>query len=301
MRLARQIWGIYPTTLPDVCRRLRLPLDHHDPLSDAKACAKIIIKAIESGIEVVFHIPHSSARIPDKVLKQYLLSRSELERELLLMTDWYADELFALPEHLVTIVKFPVSRLVVDPERFRDDAREPMSAKGMGAVYLRTSGQGSLRRPISNIEREALLSEYYDPHHQVLNEAVGKVLSRSRRCLIIDAHSFPSVPLSYEDDQRPDRPEICIGTDGYHTPARLGQLALDAFKREFESVAFDRPFSGALVPLDYYQKEDRVRAVMIEVNRALYMDERIGEKLPEFKDIRKRIQKAVARIIEQAG
>ena len=49
MRLARQTWGIYPTRLPDVCRRLRLPLDHHDPLSDARACAKIIIEAIQQG------------------------------------------------------------------------------------------------------------------------------------------------------------------------------------------------------------------------------------------------------------
>jgi DNA polymerase-3 subunit epsilon len=50
MRLARQTWGIYPTRLPDVCRRLRLPLDHHDPLSDARACAQIVIQAIEAGV-----------------------------------------------------------------------------------------------------------------------------------------------------------------------------------------------------------------------------------------------------------
>ena len=49
MRLARRVWGIYPTTLPDVCRSLRLPLDHHDPLSDAKASAGIVIQAIRKG------------------------------------------------------------------------------------------------------------------------------------------------------------------------------------------------------------------------------------------------------------
>jgi len=52
MRLARRVWGIYPTTLPDVCRSLRLPLDHHDPLSDAKACAYVVIKAIHQGYYV---------------------------------------------------------------------------------------------------------------------------------------------------------------------------------------------------------------------------------------------------------
>jgi len=46
MLLARRNLGIYPTTLPDVCRRLRIPLRHHDPLSDAEACARIVIAAM---------------------------------------------------------------------------------------------------------------------------------------------------------------------------------------------------------------------------------------------------------------
>lgn len=50
MRLARQAWGIYPTRLPDVCGCLGLPLDHHNPLSDARACAKITIRALKKGI-----------------------------------------------------------------------------------------------------------------------------------------------------------------------------------------------------------------------------------------------------------
>lgn len=49
MRLARSIWGIYPTKLPDVCGYLKIPLRHHEPGSDAEACAKIVIAAIESG------------------------------------------------------------------------------------------------------------------------------------------------------------------------------------------------------------------------------------------------------------
>jgi DNA polymerase-3 subunit epsilon len=45
VRLARRRWEIYPTKLPDVCRRLGIPLRHHDPLSDAEACARIVIAA----------------------------------------------------------------------------------------------------------------------------------------------------------------------------------------------------------------------------------------------------------------
>jgi DNA polymerase-3 subunit epsilon len=45
MMLARHTWRIFPTKLPDVCRHLGLSLNHHDPASDAEACARILIAA----------------------------------------------------------------------------------------------------------------------------------------------------------------------------------------------------------------------------------------------------------------
>jgi DNA polymerase-3 subunit epsilon len=43
--MARRAWNLRPTKLPDVCRHLGITLDHHDALSDAMACAKIVIAA----------------------------------------------------------------------------------------------------------------------------------------------------------------------------------------------------------------------------------------------------------------
>ncbi len=52
VELARRTWGIYPTKLPDVCRHLHLPLTHHDPMSDAEACANIVIEAYRTAAGV---------------------------------------------------------------------------------------------------------------------------------------------------------------------------------------------------------------------------------------------------------
>ena len=49
VQLARSQWGIYPTRLPDVCRRLRIPLLHHDSGADAEACARIVLAAEAEG------------------------------------------------------------------------------------------------------------------------------------------------------------------------------------------------------------------------------------------------------------
>jgi DNA polymerase-3 subunit epsilon len=45
VELARLKWNLYPTKLPNVCEFLGLPLRHHDPLSDAAACAEIVLAA----------------------------------------------------------------------------------------------------------------------------------------------------------------------------------------------------------------------------------------------------------------
>lgn len=87
---------------------------------------------------VIIHIPHSSSHIPDKFLGQYLLDRREIERELLLMTDWFTDELFAFPPRLVVTVKYSLSRLVADSERFRDDAEDGPKVANISDTARRT-------------------------------------------------------------------------------------------------------------------------------------------------------------------
>ncbi len=45
MQMSRRVWNIYPTKLSDVCRMLTIALNHHEALSDAMACAQIVLAA----------------------------------------------------------------------------------------------------------------------------------------------------------------------------------------------------------------------------------------------------------------
>jgi N-formylglutamate deformylase len=246
----------------------------------------------------VIHIPHGSTIIPGEVRGQYLLDSHELEHEILLMTDWYTDELFIMPQELATTVRFPVSRLVVDPERFLDDSKEPMAAKGMGIIYAKTSDGKPLRRPMRPGDRSELINAYYIPHQEQLSRAVREVLSAHGRCLIIDAHSFPSQPFPYESDQQAERPEICIGTDDFHTPSWLVDCTVERFRAHFHSVEINLPFGGSMVPAEYLRKDRRVHSIMVEVNRSLYMDEQTGAKLSNFDQVLAEVQSSVAQLID---
>jgi N-formylglutamate deformylase len=98
---------------------------------------------------VVLHIPHSSRRVPADERQAILLDDAALDSELLRMTDAYTDELFPLTPVEAARLVFPVSRLVCDVERFPTDENEPMAARGMGAIYIRTSKSGVLRVNLS--------------------------------------------------------------------------------------------------------------------------------------------------------
>ena len=209
---------------------------------------------------IILHIPHASIVLPTEV--KFLLGQEALAYEVDAMTDHHTDRLFDLPGAHRCV--FPVSRLVIDPERFIDD---PMESVGMGVVYTHTAN-GEALRAISEIDRLALINSYYHPHHTALTRMADECLEQYGRCLIIDCHSFPAQPLPYESDL--NRPDICIGTDTYHTSTVLKNQLSTAFKALGYDVAIDSPFSGTIVPLKHYHKDKRVASVMIEVNRSLY-------------------------------
>ncbi len=246
----------------------------------------------------VLHIPHDSVHIPAEHRASFLLSDAELDRELLRITDAHTDDLFTIPG--AAPVTFPVSRLLVDPEGFEDDALEPMASRGMGVLYTHTTHGQPLRAAPSTIDRARLLDAFYHPHHARLTQAVDAALGAHGECLVVDAHSFPSVPLPCELDQAPARPELCLGTDAFHTPGELLELARQSCERVGWSVEVNRPFAGALVPMAHYRRDARVQALMIEVRRDLYMDEATGARNHSYDLTRTRLQ-AVLRELMRAG
>ena len=229
---------------------------------------ELVAGAVESP--VILHVPHSSREIPGEVRAGIVLGDAALERELDHMVDAHTAELAARAAGLsgVTPWRFVnrLSRLVVDPERFPDE-REEMLAVGMGAVYTRTAHRGVLRP--ADTDPEPLLARYFRPYARAMSEAVAERLAAAGRVVIVDVHSYPSAALPYEMHGDGPRPAVCLGTDSFHTPAELVAAAREAFG----AVGLDSPFSGTYVPLEFYGREPRVTALMVEIRRDTYMSE----------------------------
>jgi N-formylglutamate amidohydrolase len=247
---------------------------------------------------VVLHIPHSREMIPVDLRSSYRVTESELERELLVMTDWHTEQIFTGALSDAASVVFPVSRLVVDPERFLSDEWEPMAKVGMGAVYVSRHNGTPLRNKPSDKERAALIGRFYDPHHEKLERVVATILTEAGRCLVLDCHSYPSVAFPYEGSRPQRRPEICLGTDPFHTPTEMSVAAVEALTRQGFEVACDEPFSGALVPTAFYRKDKRVCALMIELRRDIYMDEKTALLRPDASAFQARLAEALVQIVD---
>ena len=261
------------------------------------AAAFDILRPSGAARPLVGHVPHAAARVPPRERSGILLDDAGIALELIRMTDAHTDRLYSWVRDLGgTLVVNRVSRLVVDPERFPDDADEPMAAVGQGAVYSRTSMGAPLRAP-GAAERARLIARYYEPYHAALEAEVAAALAAHDRCLLLDGHSFASVPLPGEPDQDPDRPDVCIGTDPFHTPRDLVAALATSLAAEGFRVAVDRPFAGALVPLRWYRADRRVSAVMLEVRRGTYMDEATGEPLAGFDDVAARLRRAAGPVV----
>ena len=171
-----------------------------------------------------------------------------------------------------------------------------MAAKGVG-FYCTKTDQGVEFRQLGRW-KEIVLRDFYRPHHARLTELVRHKLEATGLCCLIDGHSFAEVPFLREVDQHSERPDICLGTQGLHTPAWLVDAVRSIYQAAGLSVELNRPYAGSMVPLEFLDKEPRVFSIMIEVNRRLYL--RDGGAIPGSLERLQGLTKAVTEKILEA-
>jgi len=245
------------------------------------------ITAGDPASPVVLHVPHSARDLPDRARATLTIDDRALAEELDHLTDAHTDLIAARAAALSAtrpwILRHRWSRLAVDPERFPDD-REEMRAVGMGAVY--THGYAGRRlRDEDPVREEIALRTHFRPYADAVRDLVADRLRECGRALILDVHSYSTLPLPYEMHSAGPRPPVCLGTDRFHTPAAL----ISAAEAAFADIALNTPFAGCYVPLDFYRREPAVTALMIEIRRDGYMAEPGGPPTEGLAEIAARL------------
>ncbi len=98
--------------------------------------------------------------------------------------------------------------------------------------------------------------------------------------MLIDCHSMPST--AGHKDERP-RPEFVLG-DRYGTSC-VGVVA-ETVEKTLRSLGYtvsrNKPYAGGFITEHYGNPAAGLHAIQLEINRALYMDERRYERSSAF-------------------
>jgi N-formylglutamate amidohydrolase len=218
--------------------------------------------------QFIFHIPHSSITIP---FYTEFINNELVEKEIQLTTDWKTTEIFNVKD--IDKVFCDFSRVFCDVERLNDNEEE-LFKFGRGFFYTKTDNNESLREDKNNI-KELIYNEYYLKHHNRLNTLVENKLKEHNSCYIVDCHSFNDIPLNLDLNKDNKRPDICLGIDEFHTPKYLLEHFYNHFKTYNYSVEINNPYSGTIIPSKYYKNDKRVKGIMIEINKKLYIKNNI--------------------------
>ena len=236
----------------------------------------------------VFASPHSGREYSPEFLAQSRLGLSALRQ----LEDAYVDELFAAaPAHGAPLLRALFPRAFVDPNRepYELDPRMFVDALPPHAntTSVRVSGGlGTIARAVTTggeiyshrlhfAEAERRIAAFYRPFHDALTDLLRVTRQRFGVAVLVDCHSMPSVGGPLDRDRGSERADIVLGD---RFGASCGAPLVDGVERVLAGlgyrVARNVPYAGGFTTEHYGQPQDGVHALQIEINRALYMDEK---------------------------
>jgi N-formylglutamate deformylase len=244
----------------------------------------------------VFNSPHSGRVYPRAFLASARLDLATLRRS----EDSFVDNLVAgvvarglplvrahFPRCYIDVNREPYE---LDPRMF--DGRLPSFANtrsmrvagGLGTVARVVGDSQEIyeqRLPVDDALRR--IECLYKPYHRMLRKLLARAHHQFGTAALIDCHSMPSTGGAKEERPRAD---IVLG-DRYGTscaPAIAETMEITLRELGY-LVSRNKPYAGGFITEHYGNPAAGLHSVQLEINRALYMDERRYERSANFAQV----------------
>lgn len=263
----------------------------------------------EQTAPVVFASPHSGRDYPPEFVAASRLDVLALRRS----EDAYVDEVFADAPGFgapLLCARFPRAYVdanreafELDPEMFADplpdyvNTSSPRIAAGLGTIArVVTDGEHIYHAPLRFADARRRIERLYRPYHETLHALVEATRRRFDGCLLVDCHSMPS---GAGPTTRRGRPVDVVLGDCYGTAcaAAVTDTAHEALETMGFAVARNKPYSGGYTTRHYGRPRDGIHVLQVEINRALYMDERRVRRGVGFPVLKRRIARLVRALV----
>ena len=175
----------------------------------------------------------------------------------------------------------------------------PRISSGLGVIpRVVANGRAIYRGKITRAEAEARIAQVWRPYHAALDGLMCEAEREFGESVLLDFHSMPHEALDSVSRPGQRRPEVVLGDRfGASAASELVDVLEAAFLSEGLRVIRNAPFAGAYM-VQHYGRPSRGRhAVQIEIDRALYMDERLLRPTVGFETIRRILTGVIDRVI----
>lgn len=288
-------------------------IDLHEPELDPP------FEVIEPDVltcPLVLSSPHSGTVYPRRFLDSARLDALALRRS----EDAFVDELFGGVRKLgapLIRARFPRAYLdlnrepyELDPRMFEGrlpafaNTRSVRVAGGLGTI-ARVVGESQeiYAGKLSVTEALARIERLYKPYHARLSALLDRARAAFGIAILVDCHSMPSVPAAATGtSEKRIRMDFVVG-DRYGTSSDTDFVdALESvMRRKNYIVQRNKPYAGGYITEHYGHPHDGCHAIQIEVNRAIYMDERQLSRSERFATIAADITDMMATLSDTAA
>jgi len=253
-------------------------------------------------LPLVLDSPHSGALYPEDFA--YCCPLPVLRRA----EDSYVDELFeAAPAHGATLLGALFPRSYIDANRAADDLDPGLLAGALPPVLVPRPATrvGLVRRhaqpgvpiydkKLSPDDILARIERYHTPYHRALDEACERLHREFGVVWHVNCHSMPSYGPSREERKGVYADFVLGDRDGTTCDGEFTDFVARFLRELGYDVRINEGYKGVEIVRRQGRPAERRHSLQIEVDRALYMDQKTLEKLPGFD----RLKADLARLVE---
>lgn len=252
-------------------------------------------------VPIVVDSPHSGTNYPadfDCLVPKIMLRRAE---------DSYVGELFSdAPRHGATFIEALYPRSYIDPNRSLDDLDPDLveddwpspiimgekARLGHGLIWrLCPPEMPMYRHRLTEAKVRHRIEKYWRPYHQCLSKAIDTLHKQFGETWHINCHSMPSgsAPSVMTRCGRMPADFVLGDRDGTTCDIRLRKVLSKILEEMGYAVALNDPYKGVELVRAHSDPGSARHSIQIEINRAIYMNERSLERLASFETLKANI------------
>lgn len=247
-------------------------------------------------------IPHSGEKVPD-----FCDWLHGLPEEILMCdVDRYVDQLYApaIKSLQIPSIKTEWHRYAADMNRVPEDIDEG-SVEGhpnkIGSFnrgfhwQITTYKHQLMKKPMPKVLHDRLIELIYNPFHADIRKQFQTFKDQGfQKVYQLDCHSMPSLGTGEHRDPGEKRADIVVSDcKQQSSEKKFVDLAIAAYVKAGFKVGYNWPYLGGRVSEQYGKPNLGQNTVQVEMNRALYMDEKTKKLLPRHLEIQKKVEMAL--------